>query len=344
LLLGCALLVIVFDPFYHYHKPLPFLKAVLTEKEYQVPGTLRNFDYDALIVGSSVVENNNNDWYSQDFSCNAIKAVRSYGATADLCYLLDIAYEDHYPKYVFYNIDPTSLHASTVPTYESTGAPMYLYDRNPLNDYSYLLNKDVLFKRIPYMLVQSLMADYDPARSYNWEESKVFAESAVLSHYPRYPRTDEMKAEDVYREALDDNIALLTEQVRTHPDTHFYFFFPVYSMLFWDNAYRTGDSDAFVYDEKKAAAALLDYENVSVFYFQNDEEIACNLDNYMDTLHFTSEINHYMEQCMVNGQNRITHENLDSTFDSMHDFVLKIRDEYMPEYEKKDLFIYDETP
>ena len=27
--------VVLFDPFYQYHKPLPGLKAVLTDKEYQ---------------------------------------------------------------------------------------------------------------------------------------------------------------------------------------------------------------------------------------------------------------------------------------------------------------------
>ena len=43
--------VVLFDPFYQYHKPLPGLKAVLTDKEYQCVGTLRNFDYNALIVG-----------------------------------------------------------------------------------------------------------------------------------------------------------------------------------------------------------------------------------------------------------------------------------------------------
>ena len=29
--------VVVFDPFYQYHKPLPGLKAVLTDKEYHAP-------------------------------------------------------------------------------------------------------------------------------------------------------------------------------------------------------------------------------------------------------------------------------------------------------------------
>ena len=82
-------LVIVFDPFYQYHEPLPGLKAVLTDKEYQCIGTLRTFDYDALIVGSSVCENYNDHWFDEGFDCKTIKAIRSYGATADLCYLLD---------------------------------------------------------------------------------------------------------------------------------------------------------------------------------------------------------------------------------------------------------------
>ena len=43
-------------PVFHYHKPWFGLKAVLTDKEYQCIGSLRNFDYDSLIVGSSVAE------------------------------------------------------------------------------------------------------------------------------------------------------------------------------------------------------------------------------------------------------------------------------------------------
>ena len=38
----CGLLVFLFDPFYHYHKPWFGLKQVLNEKEYQVVGTDRS--------------------------------------------------------------------------------------------------------------------------------------------------------------------------------------------------------------------------------------------------------------------------------------------------------------
>ena len=111
--------VIFFDPFYHYHKPWCGLKAVLNDKEYQCVGTLRNFDYNALLVGSSVMENNNNVWYDDAYGVKSIKAIRSYGATADLCYLLDVAYEKHDLEYVFYNIDPSSLVADAQTTFEA---------------------------------------------------------------------------------------------------------------------------------------------------------------------------------------------------------------------------------
>ena len=69
LLLLCILAVVVFDPFFQYHKPLKGLKAVLTDKEYQCVGSLKTFDYDSVIAGSSVSENYYNDWFNQAFGC-----------------------------------------------------------------------------------------------------------------------------------------------------------------------------------------------------------------------------------------------------------------------------------
>ena len=60
LLILAAGLVVLFDPFFHYHEPVGPLKAVLTKKEYQSIGTIRNFSYDSLIMGSSTAESFNN--------------------------------------------------------------------------------------------------------------------------------------------------------------------------------------------------------------------------------------------------------------------------------------------
>lgn len=318
ILLGAVIaVVVVLDPFYQYHRPLPGLKAVLTDKEYQCIGTLRTFDYDALIVGSSVCENYNNHWFDEGFSCNTIKAIRAYGATADLCYLLDAAYESHEMKYVFYNIEPSSLSASTEPTYVSTGCPMYLYDRNIMNDYSYVLNKDVLTEKIPYMLAYSLIMDYDEGDSYNWAQQKEFGRDKALGMYARLPYVKEMLPETVNATELSGNIELLTAQVKAHPNTTFKFFFSPYSILWWDNAYRRGELDAVIYNEKQAIDALLQYDNVEIYFYQDDWDIITDLDNYMDTIHFSKDINYYVYDKLASGEERLTIDNYEERLDHM---------------------------
>jgi hypothetical protein len=348
--LGAAVLIILvligavvyaFDPFYHYHKPWFGMKAVLNDKEYQCVGTLRHFDYDALLVGSSVMENNDNSWYNEAFGVTSIKAIRSYGATADLCYLMDVAYESHNPKYVFYNIDPSSLYGEPVTTYESTGCPMYLYDKNPFNDIQYLFNKDVLFEKIPYEVASSFIGDYDENLSYNWAKWKTFGPELALGLYFRSPEVKEMLPEDYYQDKLEANIALLTAQIEAHPDTQFIFFYPPYSMLWWDMSYREGESDAIVYCEKEMTKKLLSYDNVRVFCFQNEPEVTTNLDNYMDTIHFSPDINKLMLDQIVAGEYEMTLGNYEEILDGVKSFVDDTVNTYIVPYEEQGLLNYE---
>lgn len=351
LLLLVAAAVFVFDPFFHYHKPWFGLKAVLTDKEYQCVGSLRTFDYDALIVGSSVTENNDNTWFDEDFNVTSIKAARSYGMTADLCYLMDVAWETHDLKYVFYNIDAAALANKPEVTFASTGCPMYLYDKNPFNDVKYLWNKDVLLEKIPYMAAQSVIGDYEEGKSYNWAQWKQFGEADVLSHYYRSVSVDEMLPEDAYADLCKQNLDLITAQVEAHPDTQYVFFFPPYSMLWWDTIIRAGERDVYLNNLRMAAERLLPYENVSVYSFQQEADWVMDLNNYMDTAHFTAEINHAMEQLMA-GQAlpdgkapeayRVTAKNVEAVFEDMRQMVTETIPALLEQYEQEEKFLYDQ--
>ena len=332
LLAGLAAAVFCLDPFYHYHKPWFGLTAVLTDKEYQCIGTLRTFDYDSLIVGSSVVENNDNRWYDESFGCHTIKAVRSYGATADLCYLLDAAHESHTMRYVFYNIDPSSLSAEPKTTYEPTGAPMYLYDKNPLNDYHYWFNKDVLFEKIPYMVMQSLTG-YDPNLSYNWAQWKTFGRGQILANYARTPDVSEPLPADRYAPHLSGNLALLEREVAVHPETEYYFFFPPYSILWWDMANRSGEIETTLYNEETAMRALLAYDNVRIFMFQDRLDITANLDNYLDVLHFSPAVNAQMCAAMAAGECEVTADTVDETMAALRAYAETVLTEEIPPLE-----------
>lgn len=335
IMLLIALAVILFDPFFHYHKPWFGLKAVLTDKEYQCVGSLRNFDYDSVIAGSSVAENYYNDWFNQGFQCKTIKAIRSYGATADLCWMLDTAFETHALKHVFYNMDTASLSADPVPSFALTGCPMYLYNKNPLDDIKYLYNKGVLLEKIPHLAASSLMGDYDEHDSYNWAQWKSFSESQSLRLYARTETVAPMKAEDHYQENLTANLALITERIREHPETDFHIFFPPYSILWWDNIYRNGDLEAYLYNMEQAVEELLTYDNVSLFYFQDEAWIIEDLNLYMDTLHFSQDINQYMAEEMIAGRDRLTAENYQDVFAAMKTYAYEIVEELMLLYEER---------
>lgn len=335
-LLGlCIAVVVLFDPFFQYHQPLKGLKAVLSDKEYQCVGTLKNFDYDSVIAGSSVAENYNNGWFNEGFDCQTIKAIRSYGATADLCYLLEEAFEHQELKYVFYNLDPSALVADPEPTFELTGCPMYLYDDNYINDVQYTLNKGVLFEKIPYMIAKSLIGDYDENESYNWAQWKSFNEDMVLGLYIRKPTIEEEKPADHYEELLQQNLDILTAQVEAHPETEFYIFIPPYSMIWWDNIYREGDRAAYLYNMETAMNTLLKYENVRCFFFLNDREIITDLNNYMDTLHFSDEINHVICNDLIAGNHEVTKENCRETMADMEALVDEILNELILPYEDR---------
>lgn len=338
----CALTVYLLDPFYHYHKPWFGLKAVLTEKEYQVVGSLRNFDYDSVLVGSSVVENNDNRWYDEAFGGTTIKAVRSYGGIADLVWLLNEAYDAQELKRVYFNLDPSSLTQEAQTTFESSGCPMYLYDRNPFNDIKYLLNATVLFEKIPYEIGQSLSSSYEEGLSYNWAEGKDFSENGVLTHYERRKETAEMLAPDAKSAELEANLALLEQVVAAHPETEFYFFYPPYSMIWWDDALRAGLQEVYLYDEEKVAEALLQYENVHFYDFQNVEETVTDLNRYMDTVHFDPQANYEICQSMAAGENEVTQENLAAVLQRTRELIADYEANQIAEFEKDGRFVYAE--
>lgn len=335
LMIVVAGLVILFDPMYHYHKPLPGLKAVLSDKEYQCIGSLKNFDYDAVIAGSSMAENYDNSWFDEDFGCRSVKAIRSYGITSDVCFYVDTAFEHQDVKKVFYNVDMGNfmdMPLSCDESFESAGFPMYLFDSNPLNDVKYLYNKDVIFNKIPHMLAKSFSSDYEEGQSYNWWQYKEFGEDVAISNYTSLEEVLPMTDVHVYDESLNANIDLIEGLVKNHPDAEFYFFIPPYSILWWDNVYREGDLEFYLYAADVLVDRLSAYNNVKISFFMDEEDIITNLDNYMDSIHFTPEINHYIEQCLYDGSKEINKDNKAEKLENMKALAYHMEYDLIPEY------------
>lgn len=328
LLLLAAGLVFLFDPFFHYHEPLGPLKAVLTKKEYQVPGTLKNFAYDSVIAGSSTAENFNNRWFDEAFDTRSVKAIKSSGVTAQLDYYIRMATEKRTLDYVFYSLDLFALSGDPDTEFPDESMPLYLYDENPFTDVNYLLNRDVIFEDIPYLLAETFLDDYDEGASYNWAQYHSFSRNDALANYARPRERSPEKTEEEYRPYIDGNVDILERMVRENPDTVFYIFYPPYSLLWWDNMILSGQLDQSLYAAKASMERLLPYENVRLYYFQNEEDVILDLDLYMDPIHFSEDINRWMVEEMAQDHYRVTRENMQEELGRMAQIAEKIRTDY----------------
>jgi len=317
MLLLPGLLVVLFDPFYHYHKPLFGMKAVVYKSEHQCIGTIRNFDYDSIIIGSSIAEKYNNNWFDESFGGKTIKGIKSNGTTVELTYYLGEAAKAKKLKNVYYCLDTYALEADPDEVFPNENFPEYLFDHNPCNDVEYLWNKDVLFQYIPYQIVSSKKADLDEGLSYNWIEGKVFSKEAALSHYAQPKWTENQKPADEDMDIVSTNLSKITDLVEANPDTTFRFVYSPYSILWWDEANRDGTFEHRLNIIKTSVEVLSKYDNVKVYFYMDNEDIVKNLDNYMDNVHFTMDINKYVVDEMALEQGLVTPDNIEEKLNNI---------------------------
>ena len=171
--------------------------------------------------------------------------------------------------------------------------------------------------------------------AYDWSEGKEFSARKAMEAYEKSAEVLEaqdysMEMEDIYR-----NVEAVAQQIQSHPDTMYYVFFPPYSMNWWDCAYVNGQLEEKFYILYQVLPVLLRYDNVEVYYFQNDMDVICNLDNYMDLVHYSPEINQYMLERIAAGDGRLTGENWQDAVKEMWDLVQRIEEELIYQYYPK---------
>lgn len=341
ILTGAEMILIAFfvwlmDPFYQYHAPFFGMDAVLNDRDNQMPGTIRNFAYDSVLAGSSLAENFDSAFLDGTYGCSTLKVVRASGSVADLLYYLEMAQEERELRNVFWCLDIASVCAPTEVTLYGEDIPRYLHTDTILDDLPYLYNKEVLMEKIPVMLASAHEGINTGGQAYNWARNKQFGAQWAMRAYDRGSVTLQeppvQKAYDHEAWLIASNVALLKEEVTSHPRTRYRFLIPPLSLLWWDCAYVNGELEMRIYALDQAVSALLTCENAEVYYFQNEESIVCNLDYYMDMVHYSPDINQYMLERMAAGENRVDEENWGQAVAGLRELTAYISEEAVYRY------------
>lgn len=323
-LLAVIGLVVVVDPFFQYHKPVKGLYYTIDNQLSQNPGMAKNFDYDSVILGSSMTVNFDTDLFARTLGRNTLKLSYNGAYPKDIDEIMKIVKDSpNEVKEVFLGVDIYTY--KTTPGITAYPLPSYLYDNNPLNDVSYWFNKDVL---INYIVAPQLKRESTPLNQTYW--SWVYmpqGKGTVVAGYSAPTEYEEMQAEDIYTENIGNNLEeCIIPYIESMPDTEFTIFFPPYSILYWNTRMADGSLAAELSGEKQIIETLLAYPNVRIFYFQNDFDYITNLDNYCDYTHYGHGMNDYMTACFGNGDWEVTGENYEAVLQGMEEYLENVRE------------------
>ena len=323
LMLIGGITTIIVDPFFHYHAPLKNFHYNLYNERYQNSGIVKHFDYNAIVTGTSMTENFKTTEIDSLWGTKSIKVPFSGGCYAEINDNLELAFHEKKDiRMIIRCLDSEYFYDSYERTYRNEGYPTYLTDDNIWNDVKYIFNKEIFLNDT----LEAIRFNICNAESTSFDQYAYWGSAAgekqVRERYSRNGKYDEKAYLSIEEK---QKIELLIEKHVTslaakHPETQFYFYYPPYSIFWWDKQSQQQTLEKYLDTEKYITELLLDYDNVHVFSFGEEYDLICNLDNYNDILHYGDKINSQILIWMRNGTHELTLDNYESYYDHVYSF------------------------
>ena len=304
-LAACAALTYAVDPFEQYRESA--ILPLYDQESYNNPGIAKNYDYDAVILGTSMVEMSNPSVIDVCFGVKSIKLPMRGSHTAQMGWQLSHVFaakgkRGETLKLAILAVDAYSLMG---PVDDDEEIIEYLWNDNPLDDVSYLLNRDVLLVKIPKMLKnigKSTAGKRDDM--YKWTDV-TFSAQSVFDTTPVSPQKEMTNPEYRIERSTSNITEHILRHVQAHPETTFLIYMPPYSVGYWYLMTRGGLSEQQFRSRARVCELLLDCPNVEIYDFSSRVEWITDLDEYFDYSHHSSAVSDAVMRAMAAGENRV---------------------------------------
>ncbi len=320
LLAAAAGFVVWTDPLLTVGKLEEGETALFMNERYEMAGLIRNQDYSALVMGTSLVANYRASWFTEGLGQETLKITFPDGWIAEFDTALDLALRTH-PEVdtVFFCLDPNIL---VRPDSERrVELPAYLYNDDPLDDVELYLSADALALAVKTLRERQWGWATGLDDAYVWDGTCVFSKETVLEGYTRPEPSGTALPEDAYLAAAEENLDVICGWIERHPGIRFHIWFPPYSVLYWDKMTREGTADAILNAVEHAAGRLVGYENASVYIFLALYDTITDLDNYTDHVHCSGTVNRWVAWTMMGDYWRLSEDRYRISVDELRRFV-----------------------
>lgn len=277
-------------------------------------GIARNFEYDAVITGTSMTENFKTSEFNELFSVNSVKMAFAGARNKEINDNLKRGLETHNVKAVLRCIDYIYLLIDKDEIHPDVQYPYYLTNDNVFDDVYYLFNKEIFLNYTIGNIVRTkrgvLTTNFDDYSS--WYKKQKCGREYVLKEYVRLGEVSksEKTLSDADRQMLDGNLEQnVLSLIKEYPETKFYLYFPPYSICYWDSLYRTGGLERHKQMEIYTIEKLLQYDNVYLYCFNDRMNVIADLNNYRDVTHYGVNISSEILKWIKDDEGRLTLEN-----------------------------------
>lgn len=321
------------DPNQLFHKSWFHEDRLTNNMRVQAAGLINNFEFDSIILGSSMLENTSAKEASDKIGGKFINISAGGCNFFERSFILNKALKKNL-KNVIYSLDWYYLACLTERSDEyKTNNWTYLYDNNRFNDFNYYFQKKYIFNFYsPYTLTQK--ADFDRPNAWykSIEHSSRFGglenwiknidnnqiHDFLLTELPAKARLtkklnfDKSLANANLNRAKEYINIYILSFAKKYKLTNFYLLFPPYyryRYAYWaqyepDNFYIHQEIIRYLVEQS------LTIKNIFIFGFE-DEDFLDDISNYKDTFHYHKKFNSYFLDAISDKKHLITNDNLD---------------------------------
>lgn len=298
----------------------PFFQFRVRDNTYMLTGwfvaggLIKNYDYDTLILGSSMAQNFDMDTFRNELGAKPLHIGLNAMRTSEINKLMETAYNAGKAKTYYICIDLPKLAEDP----KDSRIAEHLLKKDIISKLKYLLSYEVWFRFIPidisFMLLDCAHIDLPIKYAYSksidrledWRLDYIFGEKVVLDDY-RKGRfgVSTVDTEELYLR-MTSHIDMFLEGF-DFENGEYVFFFPPYSSLYWCVTQDGGYFDVYL-RAKQYFVQQTEMVGATTYDFQF-ADFSTDLENYKDMTHYRPEINDWMVKCFANEEFIITNNN-----------------------------------
>ena len=235
------IITVKFDPLFHYHGPKENEYVNLTNPLYQNIGIIKNFNYEGVIIGTSMVRNFPTSKAEEIFGKKFIKLPFCGSRYKEIADNIDIILENQQDvQYIIRSLDLAYIKENDENYKENlVEYPVeFLYNKSIIDDVHYIFNKRIFFS-FTKQKIKGIRYGYLPMSfdEYALDTHNEYGKEAVFASYVRPSKraTKEKEILPSQKKNITDNLNNhVLDVIEENPEIQFYLFYPPYSIIYWD--------------------------------------------------------------------------------------------------------------